>query len=312
MVGHGQLALVQYVREWVLSYDKKREQWTAPWWSALWSDKMPGESSYLTQAWESHWDVIKDSLPANVRNAQPTTAVRLLSSAFEAVAKSHEWVESAQVDRSHEKWMFSAKFHKEMVPEGLSSRYVCGPKLFTERLLTEEEEQWTVMTLDKLIEHTPSNYNELKLSDRPCLFRGVRVQYLFVVPLFQENLRVDLAMAETVWDLLFCTNSATRSKARLDAGIMVPDGAGTRYSMQGARSFFHAVAAVLVLASGDVLCHCQDFMVRHECAHQYYVRYLRKEQGMHDFTSMVSLTRGCSLLMSGFVCLMIVWKTAEQ
>ena len=201
---------------------------------------------------------------------------------------------------------------KEMVPEGLSSRFVSGPRLLTERLLTEDEEQWTVMTLHKLIEHTPSNYSELELSDRPCLFRGVRVQWLFVVPLFQENLRVDLAMAETVWDLLFCTNSVTRSKALLDAGIMVPDNAGTRYSMRGARSFFQAVAAVLVLASGDVLCHCLDFMVRHECVHQYYVKYLRVEGGMHDFTSMASLTRGCSLLMSGFVCVMIVWKTTEQ
>jgi hypothetical protein len=154
---------------------------------------------------------------------------------------------------------------KEMVPEGLSSRFVSGPRLLTERLLTEDEEQWTVMTLHKLIEHTPSNYHELELSDRTCLFRGVRVQWLFVVPLFQENLRVDLAMAETVWDLLFCTNSVTRSKALLDAGIMVPDNAGTRYSMRGARSFFQAVAAVLVLASGDVLCHCQVFHANVYC-----------------------------------------------
>ena len=132
------------------------------------SDRSAGESTYLPQVLESLHDTIKDALPRHIRLQQPSTAIRKLSAAMEAVAKSRNWIEVASGLKVAEKWKYTGRLEQEIAPQPylvgiFSPRYVGGPRLLTEHLLTEDDEQWAKPTFDALMEHMPHNVKTMEV-----------------------------------------------------------------------------------------------------------------------------------------------------
>ena len=120
-------------------------------------DRSAGESTYLPQVLESLHDTIKDALPRNIRNLQPSTAIRKLSAALVAVSKSRNWIQVAYGQKVADKWEYTDRLEQEHAPQTylagtFSPRYVGGPRLLIEDLLTEDDEQLAKLTLDSLTE----------------------------------------------------------------------------------------------------------------------------------------------------------------
>ena len=289
LIADGQLALVSYVREWILFWDDRYQCWNAHWYSAGGSDKLPGESSYLQQAWERNWGVLEEILPRSICHMEPTTAVRKLALATETLAKARGWVLPAQGSSTHEKWSFVDDFEKRIRPEGIPPRYVNGERLLTEHLPTEDEEQWAIPTFHRLAEYLPSNQQMLECSG--CTHNGAPVTALYVMPCFHADLRITEDLARAVKTILFAQDKRARRQAKKDVGVYVEENGHTRYTMRGARLFFLGVAPCLVLQDGSIICFCEDFMVRKECGHAYYVQYLRLERRYDEFPTMNSLTQ---------------------
>jgi hypothetical protein len=80
-----------------------------------------------------------------------------------------------------------------------SPRYVNGPRLLTEHLLTEDDEQWAKLTLDCLKEHMPHNFKTMEVD-----IEGFAE--LYVVPLFTASLDITDEMLAATKQLLFPDN----------------------------------------------------------------------------------------------------------
>ena len=110
----GQSELVKWVNEYVLFWNSKAAKWDAHWRSALMSDRSPGESTYLPQVLESLHDTIKDATPRTIRLKEPSTAIRKLTSATDAVARSRDWIAPATGPIASQKWVFTQRLDEEM------------------------------------------------------------------------------------------------------------------------------------------------------------------------------------------------------
>ena len=168
------------------------------------SDRSAGESTYVPQVLESLHDTIKDAFPRNIRLQQPSTAIRKLSAAMEAVAKSRNWIEVASGLKVAEKWKYNGRLEQEFAPRTyvmgtFYPRYVGGPLLLTEHLLAEDDEQWAKPTFDALREHMPDNFKTMEVD-----IEGFAE--LYVVPLFTASLDITDEMLAATKQLLFPDN----------------------------------------------------------------------------------------------------------
>ena len=164
-------------------------------------DRSAGESTYLPQVLESLHDTIKDALPRNIRNVQPSTAIRKLSAALEAVPKSRNWIQVASGKKVADKWEHTDLFEHEIAPQkyvagNFSPRYVGGPRLLTEHLPTEDDYQWAKLTLDCLTEHMPHHFKNMEVG-----IEGFKE--LYVVPLFTASLAITDEMLAATKTSLF-------------------------------------------------------------------------------------------------------------
>ena len=288
-----QFELVKWLKDHVLYWGKEEKKWDAHWRSGLMSPRRPGESTYLPQILESLHDTIKDALPPNIHLKEPTTAIRKLSSALESVAKSRDWIAPATGAQVEQKWVFTECLDEAIAPQtyaagSFSPRYVYGPRLFTEHLLTEDEEQWSKLTMEALIEYMPENCKKC-----PGPRRHPDIKELYVVPLYNADLRItDEMVAATLLFLFPDTGSLEeRRKAQLAMGIYIQENGGSRYSMNGSRLFHNNVCPVLVLRDGSVRCGCEANMVGDECGHGNYIRYMRQSLLRDEFAPMKALTQ---------------------
>lgn len=286
-----QFELVKWLEDHVLFWNKEENKWDAHWRSGPMSSRRPGESTYLPQVLESLHDTIKDALPQNIHLKEPTTAIRKLSSALEAIATSRNWIAPAAGAQVEEKWVFTGRMEEDIAPQTyaagtFSPRYVYGPRLVTEHLLTEDEEQRAKLTMDSLIEYMPENYKK-------CPLKHPYMAELYVVPLYHADLRITDDMLTATQLLLFPGTGSfeDRRKAQLAMGIYIQENGGVRYSMSGSRLFHNSVCPVLVLRDGSVVCGCQANMVGAECGHGNFIRYLRQTLLRDEFAPMKALTQ---------------------
>ena len=70
---------------------------TSDWHAGLRSRCRKGRSTYMQQAWERVWGVVRQTLPVDVRHTDPALVFAKLGSAMEAQAKHHEWIVPASV-----------------------------------------------------------------------------------------------------------------------------------------------------------------------------------------------------------------------
>ena len=222
---------------------------------------MPGCSTYLPQVLESLHDTIKDALPQNIHLKEPTTAIRKLSAALEAISKSRDWVTPAVDTRDEQKWAFTERLQEEIEPQvfatgSFSPRYVNGPRLLTEHLLTEDDEQWAKLTLEDLVEHMPDNFKKVSLTH-------ASVAELYVVSLYRAPLHITGYILTATHAIAFPGSSSSEElrQAKIDMGIYVMEEGVPRYTVQGARLYHLNVCPVTVSHHGMVECACQDYMV---------------------------------------------------
>ena len=107
----------------------------------------------MPQVLESLHDTIKDALPRNIHQKEPSTAISKLGFALEAVALARGWIDPATEQHApSQMWVFNDQFEKEITPSeyllgSFSPAYVSGPpagkKMVTEHLLLEDEEHVT-------------------------------------------------------------------------------------------------------------------------------------------------------------------------
>ena len=128
----------------------------------------------------------------------------------------------------------------------------------SERLLTEDDGQLAKLNLDNLLEFMPGNAQK-------CKVNYPKVCELHVVPLFQASLKITDDILEATKQLLFPDNQDALMKANKSMGIFIDDGGVQRYSIRGARSFFHNVCPVLVKRDGSITCACQTARVTRTC-----------------------------------------------
>ena len=300
----GQLDLLEWLRDYVLFWDERGKKWDAYWRCGLLSRRIPGDSTYLPQVIESLHDTMKDALPQKIRYAEPTTAIRKLASAWEAVAKSRGWIEASPDPVLSKKWVFTDRLEEETAPQkylvgSFSPRWVHGPRMLTEHLLTEDEEQWRKLTLEDLIEHGPTNYHTIPanlLSPTPMHLhvtrRTAQIRDMYVLPTYRAELKITEAIADAARRIAFpkLHNCDEVRQAKKDMGICVVDGDKVRYSISGSRLFYNNICIAFVLSDETVVCSCQDFMVGAECGHENYIRYVRLERLRDEFVPMKSAT----------------------
>ena len=235
LVSMKQIELLKWLKEYVLFWDNDKQRWCASWWSGLMCGRRPGMSTYLPQVIESLQDTLKDALPPNIRHKEPSTAVRKLGTAIEAVAKKRCWVEAASGSQEGQKWVLTDKLEREIQPQlfanyTFSPRFVNGKRLLTDHLLAEDNEQWPVLTMDDLIPYLLGNFKNIGVEDES-------VDQLYVVPAYHENLEITTEMCEATRRLLFphrCSEDDLR-QAKEFVGVRVQDSGKTRYSIHARR-----------------------------------------------------------------------------
>ena len=208
---------------------------------------------------------------------------------MEAVAKSRNWIEVASGLNVAEKWKYTRRLEEEIAPQtymvgSFSPRYVGGPRLLTEHLLTEDDEQWAKPTLEALREHMPDNFKSMEVDIEGCA-------ELYVVPLFNAALEITDEMLAATKQLLFPHDKDEYAAAKNSMGITLSENGTQRYSISGSRLFFWNVCPLLVTQGGGIVCGCQDGRVGAECGHENYVRYLKHQLLRDEFAPMRSLTQ---------------------
>ena len=68
-----------------------------------------------------------------------------------------------------ENWVFTERIEEEIAPRtymvgSFSPRYVCGRRMLTEQMLTEDDVQWTKLTLEALVPHIPEIFKIVSVS----------------------------------------------------------------------------------------------------------------------------------------------------
>ena len=273
LIADDQNDLVKWVQKHVLFWNYKTSLWDADWRTALMSKRHPAESTYLPQVLESLHDTIKDALPRSIRFQEPSAAITKLGYALEAVARSREWTTPATGQNSSQKWVFTERLGKEIEkytykPGSFSPQIVHGPRKRSERLTTEDDEQWYKLTLNALVQHTPDNVKSVSVN-------ASEVKELYVVPLFEEQLAITDDIIAAATQLLFPDSQDAFEAAKEAMRITISDAGTQRYSFSGSRLFFNNICPVLVKTDGCIVCGCQDGRVYGECAHENYVRYVK-------------------------------------
>ena len=107
-----------------------------------------------------------------------------------------------------------------------------GPRLFTEHLLTEDDEQWAKLTLEDLVEHMPDNFKKVSLTH-------ASVAELYVVPLYRAPLHITGYILTATHAIAFPGSSSSEElrQAKIDMGIYVMEEGVPRYTVQGARLY---------------------------------------------------------------------------
>ena len=186
---------------------------------------------------------------------------------------SRNWIEVASGLKVAEKWKYTDRLEQETAPQTylvgiFSPRYVGGPRLLTEHLLTEDDEQWAKPIFDAQREHVPDNFKTMEVD-----IEGFAE--LYVVPLFTASLDITDEMLAASKQLLFPYDKDAYAAAKNRMGITLSENGTEQYSISGSRLLSWNFCPLLVTDDGGIVCGCQDGRVGAECGHENYVRYLK-------------------------------------